>query len=88
MSGLEVVRDGLAQDLDKCRVFSKQVARAVGLEKETAEILATGDFAHDAIIMRAEQLIKLEVSRGVDAVIMRAGGLCSRCHYHEGRAAD
>lgn len=61
VSSLEVVRDGLTQDLDKCRVFSKKVAQAVALERETAEILATGDFAHDAIIMKAQQLVKLEV---------------------------
>ena len=63
VSGLEVVREGMERDLEKCRSFSRKLARVVQLEKGTAEILtSTSDFAHDAILMKAEQLAKLEVS--------------------------
>ena len=60
MGALEVVREGLARDVDKCTEFTHKVGKALGLDRGTAEIL-TGDFAHDAIIMRAEQLAKMEV---------------------------
>ncbi len=60
--GLEVVRDGLSRDLDKCHTFSRKVTRVLALDRGTAQILATGgDFAHDAILLKAEQLVKLEV---------------------------
>ena len=54
----------MERDLDKCHVFSRKLARAVDLDRGTAEILTSGsDFAHDAILMKAEQLAKLEVGR-------------------------
>lgn len=66
LSAVEVVREGLAQDLDKSRQFCRKVARAVRLESGMAEILSSGDFAHDAILMKAEQLAKLEVQLQAD----------------------
>lgn len=60
MVGEKVIREGLARDLDKWREFGRKVAKAVQLERGVAEILS-GDFAHDAILMKAEQLAKQEV---------------------------
>ena len=57
----EVVKEGLKRDLERSRAFCKKVGRAVGMEQETETILAAGDFAHDAILMKAEQLVKQEV---------------------------
>ena len=62
MASLTVVRDGLTEDLEKCRRFSRKVSKAVALDDGTAAILTDGDFAHDAVLMKAEQLVKLEVS--------------------------
>lgn len=62
VGALEVVREGLARDLDKSSAFTRKVAKALALDRATAEILV-GDFAHDAIVMKAEQLAKLEVIR-------------------------
>lgn len=60
VGALEVVREGLTRDLEKSSAFTRKVAKALALDRGTAEIL-TGDFAHDAIVMKAEQLAKLEV---------------------------
>ena len=56
----ELVKEGLTNDLEKCRGFYRKVARALKLDNATTEILA-GDFAYDAILMKAEQLAKHEV---------------------------
>lgn len=61
VGALEVVREGLTRDLEKSHTFSKKVAKALALDRGTAEILA-GDFAQDAILMKAEQLAKQEVT--------------------------
>lgn len=42
------------------KAFTKRLSRAVNLDTGTAEILS-GDFAHDAILTKAEQLAKQEV---------------------------
>lgn len=60
VGALEVVQEGLTRDMDKCQAFTRKVAKALALDRSTAEIL-TGDFAHDAVLMRAEQLVKMEV---------------------------
>ena len=60
VEALDLVREGLSNDLEKCRGFYKKMAKAVKLESGTAQILS-GDFALDAILMRAEQLAKREV---------------------------
>ena len=44
----------------KEREFQKKLSRALRLDSATAEVLA-GDFAHDAILVRAERLAKQEV---------------------------
>ena len=44
------------------KLFTKRLSKAVNLDSGTAEILS-GDFAHDAILTRAEQLAKNEVSQ-------------------------
>lgn len=44
----------------KEKEFHKKLSRTLRLDSATAEILA-GDFAHDAILVRAEQLAKQEV---------------------------
>jgi len=62
LEATEVVKDGLHRDLEKARTFCKKVGRAVGVEQETEAILVAGDFAYDAILMKAEQLAKQEVS--------------------------
>lgn len=63
LAALEGARERMERDLEKCQVFSQKVARAVQLERGTAQILSSSsDFAHDAILMKAEQLAKLEVS--------------------------
>ena len=61
LDAAELVQSALRKDLDKSRIFCKMVGRVVGLERETEVILAAGDFAHDAILMKAEQLAKHEV---------------------------
>lgn len=61
VASLTVVCDGLTEDLEKCHRFSRKVSKAVALDTGTAAILNDGDFAHDAILMKAEQLVKLEV---------------------------
>ena len=62
VSSLEGVREGMERDMERWQVFGRKLARAVQLEKGTAQILTSGsDFAHDAILMKAEQLAKLEV---------------------------
>ncbi len=62
VAALQGAQEGMERDLEKCRVFSQKVARAVQLERGAAQILtSSSDFAHDAILMKAEQLAKLEV---------------------------
>lgn len=61
LEATELVQDGLRQDLEKARTFCKKMGRTIGMEQETEDILAAGDFAHDAILMKAEQLVKHEV---------------------------
>ena len=61
LEAAEVVKDGLQRDLERSRTFCKKIGRAVGMEQETEAILVAGDFAHDAILMKAEQLAKQEV---------------------------
>lgn len=60
LDALVLQRDGLMRDLEKSQEFSRKVAKAVELDRDTSEILA-GDFAHDAILMKAQQLVKHEV---------------------------
>ncbi len=71
LEAAEVVKDGLKRDLNKSQAFCKKMGRAVGMEQETEAILVAGDFAHDAILMKTEQLAKQEVCVCV-CVCMRA----------------
>ncbi len=62
LTSIELIREGLSKDVKKWQAFCSKVAKAVELDSTTAEMLTTGDFAHDAILMRAEQLVKQEAS--------------------------
>ena len=62
LDSAKLVENGLRQDLGMSHTFSKKVGRAVGLEQEVEGILATEHLANDAIIMKAKQLAKHEVS--------------------------
>ena len=57
-----VVKEGLERGTERENQFYQKLSRALKLDSTTAQVL-TGDFARDAILVRAEQIAKHEVER-------------------------
>ncbi|XP_064403758.1 coiled-coil domain-containing protein 170-like isoform X2 [Halichondria panicea] len=55
----DILTEGVTRELEKHKAFIRRLTKAVNLDSGTAEILS-GDFAHDAILTKAEQLTKHE----------------------------
>ena len=55
-----VVKEGLERGTERENQFYQKLSRALKLDSTTAQVL-TGDFARDAILVRAEQIAKHEV---------------------------
>ena len=55
-----LAKEGLERDTEKEQQFHKRLSKALKLDSATAQVV-TGDFARDAILVRAEQMTKHEV---------------------------
>ena len=55
-----LVKEGLERTTEKEQQFHQRLSKALKLDSTTAQVLS-GDFARDAILVRAEQMTKHEV---------------------------
>ena len=63
-----LAKEGLERDMEKEQQFHQRLSKALKFDSTTAQVV-TGDFARDAILVRAEQMTKHDVRYNNSALL-------------------